>query len=73
MYRKRVKLLKLKVISNNAHIKETRNGKDKDKENEEEINQTKNLKAKEIKNEQKGADKKINYCIFEKRIMKIKI
>jgi hypothetical protein len=35
-----VKLLKLKVISNNAHIKETR--KDKDKGNEEEIKQTKN-------------------------------
>ncbi len=38
---KRVKLLKLKVISNNAHIKETRKDKDKDKENEEEIKQTK--------------------------------
>jgi hypothetical protein len=52
------------VISNNAHIKETRKDKDKDKENEEEIKQTKHLKAKEIKYEQKGADKKLT--IFEK-------
>ncbi len=40
----------LKVISNNAYIKETRKEKDKYKENEEEIKQTKHLKAKEIKN-----------------------